>query len=170
MHATSVSVLLTIRTSLTPVSPSSVDSSRKVSSRHGVPTTVVHAPTIFNDPFLQLASDRISIDGKTVEQTGAARAHQILLAASSARVDRIPRNVAAAGSIVVADLRASRPRAGPVLAGVIVGAWKCGAVGPRARQNVVAVRRVADAIDGLAFFRQRRLLRQIVADARRVER
>src|SRR3989442_15681527 len=47
MHATSVSVLLTIRTSPTPVRPSSVESSRNVSSRHGVPTTVVRASTIF---------------------------------------------------------------------------------------------------------------------------
>ena len=47
MHATSVSVLLTMRTSLTPVRPSSVVSSRNTSSRQGVPTTVTRRSTIF---------------------------------------------------------------------------------------------------------------------------
>ena len=47
MQATSVSVLLTIRTSLTPTRPVSVMSSTKVSSRQGVPTTVVRRSTIF---------------------------------------------------------------------------------------------------------------------------
>src|SRR5439155_6672429 len=48
MHATSVDVLLTIRTSPTPTRPWSVSSSTKVSSRHGAPTTIVRAPTIFS--------------------------------------------------------------------------------------------------------------------------
>src|SRR5262245_34086133 len=47
MHATSVSVLLTIRTSPTPVNPVSVVNSRNTSSRHGAPTTVIRASRIF---------------------------------------------------------------------------------------------------------------------------
>src|SRR5215211_1479257 len=47
MQARSVSVLLTMRTSPSPTRPLSVSSSRKVSSRHGVPTTVVCRSMIF---------------------------------------------------------------------------------------------------------------------------
>src|SRR4029450_1315705 len=47
MQATKVSVLLTMRASPTPRSPSSVTSSTKVSSRQGVPTTTVSTPTTF---------------------------------------------------------------------------------------------------------------------------
>src|SRR4051812_9383878 len=50
MHATSVSVLLTMRTSLRPTSPVSVASSRNTSSRHGVPTTVVRMSRILTVP------------------------------------------------------------------------------------------------------------------------
>src|ERR1700682_4298048 len=46
MAATSVLVLLTIRTSPTPTRPESVVSSTNTSSRHGVPTTVVRRSTI----------------------------------------------------------------------------------------------------------------------------
>src|SRR5215813_6502168 len=46
MHATSVSVLLTIRTSDTPVNPVSDVNSTKTSSRHGAPTTVTRSSTI----------------------------------------------------------------------------------------------------------------------------
>src|SRR5262249_40168336 len=51
MQATSVSVLLTIRTSLRPTMPDSVTSSRNVSSRHGVPTTVIRASATGEDIF-----------------------------------------------------------------------------------------------------------------------
>src|SRR5437899_3833445 len=47
MQASCVSVLFTIRTSLTPTRPSSVVSSRNSSSRQGVPTIVVRASRIF---------------------------------------------------------------------------------------------------------------------------
>jgi hypothetical protein len=47
MQASRVSVLLTMRASPTPRSPSSVTSSTKVSSRHGVPTTTVSTPMTF---------------------------------------------------------------------------------------------------------------------------
>ena len=57
MHATSVSVLLTIRTSLTPVSPASVVSSRNTSSRHGVPTTVMRVSVIGNQASTNLPLD-----------------------------------------------------------------------------------------------------------------
>src|SRR6478672_3986311 len=50
MHATSVSVLFTIRTSLTPVKPSSVNASKNTSSRHGVPTIVVRMSRILTGP------------------------------------------------------------------------------------------------------------------------
>ncbi len=54
-HATSVSVRLTMRTSLTPTRPVSVSSSRNTSSRHGVPTTVGRAAVIFT-PSLRSAT------------------------------------------------------------------------------------------------------------------
>src|ERR671918_365091 len=50
MQASSVLVLLTMRASPTPRSPSSVTSSTKVSSRQGVPTTTVSTPTTFTAP------------------------------------------------------------------------------------------------------------------------
>src|SRR3954451_14981416 len=50
MQATSVSVLFTIRTSLTPVNPLSVSASKNTSSRHGVPTIVVRMSRILTRP------------------------------------------------------------------------------------------------------------------------
>src|SRR5436190_10919185 len=47
MQPSSVVVLLTMRTSLTPMTPESVISSTKTSSRQGAPTTIVRASTIF---------------------------------------------------------------------------------------------------------------------------
>src|SRR3954452_12676882 len=50
MQATSVWVLFTIRTSLTPVNPLSVSASKNTSSRHGVPTIVVRMSRILTRP------------------------------------------------------------------------------------------------------------------------
>src|SRR5947208_17198760 len=58
-------------------------------------------------------------------------------------------------------LRAARP----VLAGAIVAGRERGAVGLRSRQHVVAVRRVAAAVDDIALFAQCSLLAEIVAGA-----
>src|SRR5207244_596144 len=58
-------------------------------------------------------------------------------------------------------LRAARP----VLAGAGVAGGKGGAVGLRSRQHIVAVRRVAAAVDHLALLGKRGLLGEIVARA-----
>ncbi len=55
-------------------------------------------------------------------------------------------------------LRAARP----VLAGAVLAGGKCGAVGLRSRQRVMAVRRIAAAVGDLALLRQRGLFCQIV--------
>src|ERR1019366_7229466 len=44
------------------------------------------------------------IGGETIEQAGAARAHQILLAAAARRMRGVPRSVSAAGAIEVPEL------------------------------------------------------------------
>src|SRR6185295_1859517 len=56
MQASSVSVLLTIRTSLSPTRPLSVAASKNTSSRHGAPTTVVRISRIFTAPRFDLRS------------------------------------------------------------------------------------------------------------------
>src|SRR5437667_9429942 len=61
-------------------------------------------------------------------------------------------------------LRAARP----VLAGAIVAGRERGAVGLRSRQHVVAVRRVAAAVDDVALFAQCSLLAEIVAGAMKI--
>src|SRR5215204_3858235 len=51
---------------------------------------------------------------------------------------------------------------GPVAAGAILSRSKGGAVGLRAGQDVVPVRRVAAAVDHLALFAERRVLAEII--------
>src|SRR5262249_61122677 len=103
--------------------------------------------------------------------TGGA---QVLLAAAAARVRRVPRDVAASGAIVVPELRAAGGRvARPVAARVILAVGERRAVELGSGQHVVAVRRVADAVDRLALLLVRGRFLDVVAAAgalRRVAR
>src|SRR4051812_25446602 len=54
---------------------------------------------------------------------------------------------------------------GPVAAGPVLAGRKRAAIGLRARQHIVAVRRVGTAVDRLALFAQRRLLADLVVGA-----
>lgn len=59
------------------------------------------------------------VNGEAIEKPRAARALQILLTAAHGRVGRVPRGVATAGAVGVANLRAAGGAARPVVAGVI---------------------------------------------------
>src|ERR1017187_1702389 len=101
-------------------------------------------------------SPTTSIDREAVEQPLPAGAHQGLLAAAAGRVGRVPRGVAAAGAVGMADLGGAGAAAGPVVARV-VGAVRIGAaVGLRAGQHVVPVGGVAGAVDHRALLVERR--------------
>ena len=70
-----------------------------------------------------------SVRGKAIEQSGATRCHQIGLTAAAAGVGRIPRRVAAAGAVKVADLgRTFSGAAGEVFAGMVCSIGKGPAV------------------------------------------
>src|SRR5688572_3452340 len=76
-----------------------------------------------------------------------ARRDQVVLAATLARVNRVPRRVRPTQSVVMTDhdrpLRAARV----VVARHVLASGKCAAVGLRAREDVVLVGLVADAVD-----------------------
>src|SRR3954453_2526446 len=73
--------------------------------------------------------------------------------------------VAQALTIGMADHRRALRARRPVLAGLVVTGGKGSAVGLRSREHVVAVRRVAAAIDDLALLAERGLLGEIVGRA-----
>src|SRR6185436_99275 len=108
--------------------------------------------------------------GEAIEQAGAARALEIVLAAAAIRpargVRRVPglRGVVVAESlpVVVADHRRALAALRPVAAGAVLAGRERGAVGLGAGQDVVHVRRVAPAVDRLALLGQRRLLGDVV--------
>src|SRR5688572_29081652 len=103
---------------------------------------------------------------EAVKEPCASGCDQVLLAAAFARMGRVPRAVAAALLVAVSDLRAAGAVARPVIAGMVGAVGIRAAVGGRTREDVVLVRLVADAVDEFAFFRQRELLADRVADAR----
>src|ERR1051325_8540985 len=111
-----------------------------------------------------------SVDREAVEEAGASGADQVLLAAAAAGVRRVPRDVAAAGPIVMAELRGAGAVARPVLAGVIGAVGERGAIELGAGEHVVAIGRITDAVDGVALLGDRGDLREVVAAARRLER
>src|SRR6266487_3079444 len=106
------------------------------------------------------------VDREAVQEAGTTRRHQVFLAAPAARVRRVPRRVAAAGAIVMPELggagRPARPVAARVVGAVGVGA----AVGLRAGEHVVLIRRVADTLDRLALFADGGRLVDVVAQTR----
>src|SRR5580704_8780491 len=82
----------------------------------------------------------------------------------------VPRRVAGAGAVGMADLGGAGAAAGPVVAGM-VGAVRVGtAVGLRAGQHVVRIGGVAGPVDKLALLVERRLLEQVAAQARELDR
>ena len=97
----------------------------------------------------------VSVDREAVDQARAAGGHQILLAAPAAGVRGVPRRVAAAGAVVVAELRRPRRAARPVAAGVVGAVGVGAAVSLRSGQDVVLVRRVAGAFDRLTLLADR---------------
>ena len=92
-----------------------------------------------------------SVDGEAVEQARSARAHQIILAAAPARVRRVPRSVARATAVGMAELRGACAVACPVVTSVVGAVRKSPAIGLRACQHVVRVGSIPPAIDHVAL-------------------
>src|SRR5206468_3359170 len=103
---------------------------------------------------------------EAVEVAGAARADQIGLAAAAAGMRRVPRAVVAALLVRVAELGAAYAVgvARPVAAGVVHAVGIGSAVGLRAGENIVLVRRIADAVGDGALVVERNLLAERVAN------
>src|ERR1700738_3789877 len=112
---------------------------------------------------------RSSVGGKTVQQAVAAGGLEIRLRAAALGAARGMRGVPRLRSIVVAQALAvdvaehcrSLRRTRPVLAGAVLTGSERGAIGLRSRQRVVAVRRIAAAVDDFAFFGKRGLLGEV---------
>src|SRR5688572_7494255 len=100
--------------------------------------------------------------GSVVTTAVAARAAQRVLAAATRGVGGVPRLrgvvVAQADAVVMADHRAAVAALGPVAAGHVLVARNGAAVGLRAGEDVVAVRRIAAAVHRRALFVQSGLL------------
>ena len=109
-------------------------------------------------------------DRETINQSGAAGADQIRLAASAARVRGIPRAVAAALFVGMTQLRGALAVVRPVVARVISAIRVGAAVRLGPGQDVVLVWRVAHAVDRRPFFRERELFAQRVAQPRLLDR
>src|SRR5689334_1816964 len=110
------------------------------------------------------------LDGEAVEEPGAARAPQALVVAAARCVRRVPRVrlcvVTEALAVVVTEKdRAVGPALRVIAARRVLAAGKSGAVGPRAREDVVLVGRVAAPVHHLALLVQCRLLGEVVAGA-----
>src|SRR5262245_40516842 len=73
--------------------------------------------------------------------------------------------VAEPHAVVVPDHRRPLPALAPVAAGPVVAGREGPPIGLGSRQDVVAVRRVAAPVDGLALLVQRRLLADLVVGA-----
>ena len=103
-------------------------------------------------------------DREAIQQARAAGGDEVRLAATAAGVGRIPRQATVA--IEVAQLRHTVGGfARPIAAGVIGCVRERFAFGGGAGQDVVRVRRVAEAVHGAALFIQSAQLHQTVADA-----
>ena len=108
---------------------------------------------------------------EAVQQAVAAGALEVGLRAAAIRPARGMRAVpgfrgvvvAQADAVGMAEHRRALRAARPVLAGAVLAGRERGAVGLRSRQDVMAVRRIAAAVDDLALLAQRGLLGEIVA-------
>src|SRR5205814_8677291 len=106
----------------------------------------------------------------TIKQTVAARALEIVLAASAARpsrrMRRIPRlgrrTVIESRPVGVSDHGYALTALGPVSACAVFAGGEGRSIRLRAGENVVHVRRIAAAVDDLALFGERSLLGEIV--------
>src|SRR5690242_18341348 len=112
-----------------------------------------------------------SVRREAVEQTVAAGGAEIRLAAAAVGSARGMRRIPRLRGLVVAqplavdmpDHRGALGALGPVAAGPIFTRRECGAVRLRAGERIVAIRRVAAAVDHLALLAQRGLLGEVVA-------
>jgi hypothetical protein len=97
------------------------------------------------------------LSGKTVEQPIATSCYQTLLAAVPGHMGRIPGSlefgILAARAITVADHRAPKVAARPIVASQVKVPRKRSSIGLRAGQHVVHGGPAAHAIDGVADFR-----------------
>src|SRR4051812_8968708 len=115
-------------------------------------------------------STTVLIRGEAVQQPVAAGAAQIGLVAAALRaargVRRVPRSrgrvVVRPPAVMMAEHRRALRAARPVLAGAVLAGIEGGAVGLRAGQDIVPVRRVAASVDDLTLLVQRGLLGQLV--------
>src|SRR5207244_2363658 len=87
------------------------------------------------------------VDREAVEESRAAGADEVFLTAAATRVRGIPRAVAAALLVGVAELRRAHAVARPVVARVVHPVRVGAAVRLRPGEDVVLVRHVADAVD-----------------------
>src|SRR5262249_47243998 len=119
-----------------------------------------------------------SVRRKTIKQPVAACASEIGLGAAALGTAGWMRGIPGFRRVVVpqthsigmADDRRALGAARPILAGSISFAGKCGAIGLRSRQHIVTVWRVAAAVDHLALFGKRSLLRKVVVWAMQIGR
>ena len=115
---------------------------------------------------MRALSGPFSVNREAIQETRAAGGHEVLLAAPAARVRRVPRRVAAAGAIVMPELRRPRRAARPVAARVIGAVGVGAAVRLRSGEDVVLIRRIADTLDRLALLADRGRLVDVVAQTR----
>src|SRR5262245_9542813 len=112
------------------------------------------------------------VDGEAVQKSGAARADEVRLAAAAARVRGVPRSIAAALLVRMAELSATLPVcvARPIRAGMVHAVCVGAAVRLGTGKDVVLVGHVADAVGHRALLAQRDLLAEGVAHPSLVER
>src|SRR5688572_16549338 len=108
-----------------------------------------------------------SVRREAVEQPGAARGHQVLLAAAARAVRgvpglHVPRVLLQPHAVVVADDRRALAAFRPVAAGGVAAGGRVHAGRIRARENVVLVGLFAAALDDLALLGERGLLAEVV--------
>lgn len=116
--------------------------------------------------FLEIALVR----SQTIEQTCTASTLQGFLTATPRGVRRVPRGVAAAVAVVMADLGAALAITRPAVACVIdIVGGVSRSVFPSARQHVVLIRGIAAALHRIATFVQGGPLNDIRADVKFIE-
>src|SRR5689334_8538044 len=114
-----------------------------------------------------------SLRGEAVEEPGAARPLECVLAAAAGLPARGVRRVPGLRGVVVAQALAvvmahhggAGGAARPVLAGAVLAGREGGAVGLRAGEDVVGVGLIATAVHGLALLGQGGLLGELVPGA-----
>ena len=109
--------------------------------------------------------DIILISSEAVEESRAARSLQCFLTAAARWVRRIPRGIAAAVTVMMADLRAALAAARPVTTSMInIIGEVCRSVLLGTCQNVVLIRLVITTLHRSPLFVESRPLEDIRAD------